>query len=180
MANLKAIQSMIYLLSVVLILAGCNSVDRASSESQSQISNRIQDGENLSGIIQGSVYMQDGTPMDNITVRLYTIQDLKNEGLESVSFEEGSENTPDISDEMVTGSDGQYIFENVKSGEHLLICSSDESKSGAEIVQVLVLPNQASIVDFKGVKKKTQQYDNGRFIEKDEIVLIAQESVALQ
>ena len=87
---------------------------------------------------------------------------------------------PSISDKAVTGSNGQYTFENIKSGEHLLICSSEDSKSGAEIVQVLVLPSQTSKVDFKGVKKKTRQYENGRFIETDQIVLIAQESLALQ
>jgi len=124
--------------------------------------------------------MEDGTPMENITVQLYTIQDMKDEGLESVSFEGGSVNTPSISDETVTGSNGQYSFENVKIGEHLLICSAVESESGAEIVQVLVLHNQTSTVNFKAVQKKTQRYENGRFVEADEIVLVAQESLALQ
>ena len=176
MSNAKAIQSVIYLLGAFLILTGCNSVDRASSESQAQISKQNQDVKYLSG----TVHLEDGTPMENVTIRLYTIQDMKDQGLESVSFQEGAGNSPGISDETVTDSQGQYIFENVKSGEHLLLCSKEDSESGAEIVQVLVLPNQVSAVDFKGVKKKTRQYDNGRFVEKDEIVLIAQESLALQ
>jgi hypothetical protein len=180
MSNAKAIQSVIYLLGAFLILTGCNSVDRASSESQAQISKQNQDVKHLSGTVEGSVHLEDGTPMENVTIRLYTIQDMKDQGLESVSFQEGAGNSPGISDETVTDRQGQYIFENVKSGEHLLLCSKEDSESGAEIVQVLVLPNQVSAVDFKGVKKKTRQYDNGRFVEKDEIVLIAQESLALQ
>ncbi|MBD3275504.1 MAG: hypothetical protein GF372_09350 [Candidatus Marinimicrobia bacterium] len=180
MSNAKAIQSVIYLLGAFLILIGCNSVDRASSESQAQISKRTMDAENLPGSIQGSIHMEDGTPLDNVTVQLYTIQDMKDEGLESVSFREDAVKTPTVSDETVTDSNGQYIFEKVQSGEHLILCSTADSQSGVEIVQVLVLPNQTATVDFKGVKKKAQQYQNGRFMETEEIVLIAQESLALQ
>lgn len=180
MANYKAVHNVAYLLGAFMIFTGCNSLDRASSESQSHISQKNQDAENLYGVIQGSVHLEDGTPMENISIRLYTIQDMKDEGLESVSFEEGSAKKPSISDETVTDSNGHYTFENVKSGEHLLISSTEDSKGGAEIVQVLVLPNQTSTVEFKAVKKKTQRYEMGRFVEKEELVLVAQESLALQ